>query len=253
MAHHSDLTSNDDTVLSKIFDPESAPNARLMVDSLLPRDPHTSEETLQKIQGQERSIIDTVEKSLGVGGEPDIGRNAKLAEAYSQLSSLIDTFPEAASLRNNRAQLSRMMLGPMLTSDSEDDEPTKPSLPTLLNTVSDLDKAIELCQPPAPSQAISPFQCRILGQAYTQRAALFHSASKDPNLMAKIRKLGKQFSDWDANDFKEAASQDFFMGGRYGNEIGKALAVHTNPTAKLCGQMVQEAMKREMAVGPSAS
>ena len=46
-------------------------------------------------------------------------------------------------------------------------------------------------------------------------------------------------------DFEEAASRDFALGGRYGNEIAKGLAVSTNPTAKLCGQMVREAMKKE--------
>lgn len=35
------------------------------------------------------------------------------------------------------------------------------------------------------------------------------------------------------------------MGGRYGNEVAKALAVAANPTAKLCGEIVREAMVRE--------
>jgi hypothetical protein len=39
------------------------------------------------------------------------------------------------------------------------------------------------------------------------------------------------------------------MGGRYGNEIAKALAVSANPTAKLCGEMVREAMRKEYAGG----
>jgi hypothetical protein len=41
------------------------------------------------------------------------------------------------------------------------------------------------------------------------------------------------------------ASRDFMLGGRYGNQIAKALAVATNPTAKLCGSIVQEAMSKE--------
>lgn len=35
------------------------------------------------------------------------------------------------------------------------------------------------------------------------------------------------------------------MGGRYGNEVAKALAVASNPTAKLCGAIVKEAMRKE--------
>jgi hypothetical protein len=54
---------------------------------------------------------------------------------------------------------------------------------------------------------------------------------------------------WSAVDFEENASKDFMMGGRFGNEIAKALAVSTNPTAKLCGEMVREAMRKEYAGG----
>lgn len=56
---------------------------------------------------------------------------------------------------------------------------------------------------------------------------------------------------WEKIDFEEAASRDFALGGRYGNEVAKGLAVSTNPTAKLCGQMVREAMKKEY--GPAFS
>jgi hypothetical protein len=54
---------------------------------------------------------------------------------------------------------------------------------------------------------------------------------------------------WKTIDFEENASRDFMMGGRYGNEIAKALAVSTNPTAKLCGEMVRGAMRKEYAGG----
>ena len=46
-------------------------------------------------------------------------------------------------------------------------------------------------------------------------------------------------------DLEEMASRDFVMGGRYGNEIARGLAVATNPTAKLCGSIVREAMRKE--------
>ena len=52
---------------------------------------------------------------------------------------------------------------------------------------------------------------------------------------------------WKTIEFEEHASRDFMMGGRYGNEIAKALAVSANPTAKLCGEMVREAMRKEYA------
>ena len=50
-------------------------------------------------------------------------------------------------------------------------------------------------------------------------------------------------------EFEEHASRDFVMGGRYGNEIARALAVSANPTAKLCGEMVREAMRKEYGGG----
>ena len=253
MAAQFDLTTNDDTILSKIFDPESTPGVHLMIDNQLPRDPHIDDVTLSTIQSQEKTIVSSVEGILQDDQNTEIGQKAKLCNAYSQLSSLIDTYPQAASVRNNRAQLARMILGPDLIGELKTSEATGACLPTVQSLLQDLDKAIELASPSNISQAVSPFQCHLLGQAYTQRAALFHAASKDPNLMARFRNLGTMFSNWDVNDFEEAASRDFFMGGRYGNEIGKALAVHTNPTAKLCGQMVQEAMKREMAIGSSAA
>jgi hypothetical protein len=43
---------------------------------------------------------------------------------------------------------------------------------------------------------------------------------------------------------EEASARDFFMGGRYGNEIGKAMVVHTNPYAKMCGNIVKEVARR---------
>ena len=57
--------------------------------------------------------------------------------------------------------------------------------------------------------------------------------------------LVKEIRGWTVVEFAEAASRDFWMGGRYGNEVARGLAVHANPTAKLCGQMVKEAMRRE--------
>lgn len=57
--------------------------------------------------------------------------------------------------------------------------------------------------------------------------------------------LERKETTWQKLDFEEAASRDFALGGRYGNDIAKGLAVSTNPTAKLCGQMVREAMKKE--------
>lgn len=70
-------------------------------------------------------------------------------------------------------------------------------------------------------------------------------------MTAKLFSVGRQDLgerkevQWSKMEFEAAASRDFALGGRYGNEIAKGLAVATNPTAKLCGQIVREAMKKE--------
>lgn len=112
-------------------------------------------------------------------------------------------------------------------------------------TLSDLDRAIELLTPRKLYSKLSPQTARTLSMAHTQRAAIYHTTSKlfvsNPLSIDPERRESK----WTELDFAENASRDFAMGGRYGNEIAKGLAVSTNPTAKLCGQMVREAMKKE--------
>jgi len=49
-----------------------------------------------------------------------------------------------------------------------------------------------------------------------------------------------------AAHFEELASADFAIAGRYGNKTARDLAVKTNPYAKLCGQIVREALQREI-------
>lgn len=93
---------------------------------------------------------------------------------------------------------------------------------------------------------MSPHAAKTLSMAHTQRAALYHHTSK---MLAKGGEVDvaedRKEARWQKLDFEGAASLDFAMGGRYGNEIAKGLAVSTNPTAKLCGQIVREAMKKE--------
>jgi hypothetical protein len=45
---------------------------------------------------------------------------------------------------------------------------------------------------------------------------------------------------------EERASHDFSMAGKYGSELARAMAVRTNPYAKMCGAIVQTAMRNEM-------
>lgn len=68
------------------------------------------------------------------------------------------------------------------------------------------------------------------------------SFTEQQNLPAQLRGLSR-------NDLEELASRDFTMGGRYGDESARGMAVRTSPYAKLCGQIVQEAMKGDFVGG----
>ena len=46
--------------------------------------------------------------------------------------------------------------------------------------------------------------------------------------------------------FEELASRDFSVAGRYGNKTAQQLAIKTNPYAKMCGQIVKEALRQEI-------
>jgi hypothetical protein len=240
MAKSLRLTKNDDTVLSQIFNPESAPSPAILVDLTMAADPHVTDEHIE--------LAETALK------EPrgSIRREEVLHEAYRGLTDLIDAYPFYASARNNRAQLVRLQYGePVLVSDNTAISPSQVAS-SILSAFSDLSIAISLLSPSLLKAAVSPSQCRTLAQAHTQRGALYLATSKalcsQSNTLANaphLKALITEQSSWTRQDFEEAASKDFFMGGRYGNNIAKVLAVHTNPTAKMCGQMVQEAMKRE--------
>ena len=71
------------------------------------------------------------------------------------------------------------------------------------------------------------------------------SSSTTPNsqqLPAQLRGLRRA-------DREEMASRDFAMGARYGDEDARAMAVRTSPYAKLCGEIVKEAMRGDAMRG----
>ena len=96
---------------------------------------------------------------------------------------------------------------------------------------------------------MAPTAAKTLSSALTQRGAVYLQTGK----LLGDRKLdmddSRKESRWDQYQFQEAASHDLALGGRYGNDIAKNLAVSVNPTAKLCGQIVREAMRKEYGPG----
>jgi hypothetical protein len=87
----------------------------------------------------------------------------------------------------------------------------------------------------------------LLAQAHTQLGAIFYAAFKDLDSEEDMVPSQLKGTTWCKDRFEEEASRMFYLGGLYGNEVAKALAVHTNPHAKLCGSIVKEAMRKELA------
>lgn len=216
------------------------------------------------IATKEKRIVLAVQQSeLELAGlRPKTG--ADPVDAYkkclSELGALLSENPSYASARNNRAQAIRRLYGDGLLvvrlepSDSRllSSSDRSARLSAACQALSDLETCISLLSPTSSNARLSPHAAKTLSLAHTQRAAIYHQTSK---MLARggevdIDPLRREAS-WQRLDFEEAASTDFALGGRYGNEIAKGLAVSTNPTAKLCGQMVKEAMKKEY--GPAFS
>ncbi|KAG6360309.1 hypothetical protein INS49_011366 [Diaporthe citri] len=259
------LSTRDLNILEKIQDPEFDPSQVVQVDETLPKDPHITDVTeYERIATEERRLILTVQQAeiqlAGPGPKTGLDFLKTYEECVAGLSELVSTNPSYASARNNRAQATRRLHGDgMLVSglepsdsplvvDCDSDERRSAARRTLW----DLDTCISLLTPSGSYPRLSRQAARTLSSAHTQRAAIYHQTSK---MLAKGGVLNvdqeRAEAGWEKIDFEEAASRDFALGGRYGNEVAKGLAVSTNPTAKLCGQMVREAMKKEY--GPAFS
>lgn len=264
------LTKHDLGVLEKIKDPESGPSAPILIDDSLPRDPNITDTALyQRISERERDIISSIQQlELQIAGlkpnpssEPLLGQ---YQDCVRRLDELVAKCPKYASARNNRAQARRRVFGDRMLVKAEgvtNKGAEAPLYPTAKDSeiiaasktvLEDLDTAISFLTPRTPFTPLSSQAAKTLSQAYTQRGALYHLTSKalsssgeGPSTM-RIDAERKE-ARWLAVDFEENASRDFMLGGRYGNEIARQLAVSTNPTAKLCGDMVRGAMRKEYA------
>jgi hypothetical protein len=247
-------------VLGKIQDPESDPSMMVYVDLELPKDPHIRDlEAYAKLARQERDIIVSIQEleTRNMRQQTTSDSNADVVKSYhdcvSKFGDLIEQYPHYASARNNRTQALRRLCGDsMLVSKvaqlpqallREVDESQR--LEMARTVLRDLDQAIMLLTPAGRYPRMSPQAARTLSLAHTQRAAIYLATSKLMELGTLSVPTGRREANWSKLEFEENASRDFAMGGRYGNEIAKGLAVSTNPTAKLCGQMVREAMKKE--------
>ncbi|KAF5007553.1 hypothetical protein FDECE_6144 [Fusarium decemcellulare] len=257
------LSKHDINVLEKIKDPESNPYAGVVLDSSLPRDPNiTDVGVYERVVEKEREIIRSIQKLevqlKDVGSEQ--GKEVAVKgyrECLLAIDGIISEHSNYASARNNRVQILRRLYGDaILLSDTSDntmplvEHPDQAEKKNVVTTaLNDMETSISLLSPSSPTTPISPQAARTLSMAHTQRAAVYLKTAK--LLLHRSLDVDQNLreSKWDKLDFEEAASRDLAFGGRYGNPIAKGLAVSVNPTAKLCGQIVREAMKKEY--GPS--
>lgn len=257
------LSTRDVNVLEKIKDPDFNPDAGVITDESLPRDPHvTNSSDYDNIVQRERGIItkiQTIETEFSESQSQDANETAikGYQQCLAELDTLISEFPNYASARNNRSQMVRRLYGDAMLLDITTGMP----LPLIeqpdaaekrkaaVGALRDLEKSISLLSPATMSTPISSQAARTLAMAYTQRAAIYLRTSKllSDRLLDVDESLDE--ANWTRVEFEQAASHDLAYGGRYGNQIAKGLAVSVNPTAKLCGQIVREAMKKEY--GPS--
>lgn len=252
------LSRRDENVLEKIKDPEADPMHAVMVDPSLPKDPALPDPAVyERVSQRERDIILSMQQlEMQLAGLKTATTAPEPVEEYrtcvSRLGELVSEFPKYGSARNNRAQALRRLYGDAVllqTSDSRalvQNADGSDRRKAAVLVLSDLDEAIAALTPRSLFAAISPQAGKTLSLAHTQRAAIYHATAKSLSTGSVLDvDPGRKEAGWTKVEFEEAASRDFALGGRYGNEVAKGLAVATNPTAKLCGEMVREAMKKE--------
>ncbi|KFY36398.1 hypothetical protein V494_05038, partial [Pseudogymnoascus sp. VKM F-4513 (FW-928)] len=160
-----------------------------------------------------------------------------ITTAISALSALIDTHPTYPSAYNNRAQALRLLHGSDLTVREAEES----------GIMRDLAEAIRLCTPTSTG-----LQADILAKAYTQRGAILLLTSttmrgretdgeKDGGAVQTLVLGGKS-----ADEVEEMARADFREGKRWGSEVAGEMDVKMNPVRKLCGEIVREAMVRDL-------
>lgn len=245
------LSSNDSAVLQALFDAESSPSSAPQHDSSLPKLPHISDSELPALQELELKAIRPLNTS-----DENIPSET-IQTAISELSEIIEKNPNYASAYLNRAQALRLLIDtqiktPTTTTTSPPASLPQPSHATQL--FKDIAQTISLLTPATSTSPVSPLQSRTLANAHTHRAYILYKAGRPgdgdseneknhhiANLVPpQLRELGNE-------RLEEMASYDFQLGGRYGNEVAKQMAVMTNPYAKMCGAIVKDAMKAEIA------
>lgn len=277
------LSRQDIDILGKILDPESSADGVPRQDASLPKDPHiTDPGEYAQVSQQERDLVLTLQQAdmelAGLGSRTLPDPLATYRTAVEELGQLVSKYPKYASAMNNRAQALRRLYGDsmLLVSEpavkSEQTEQTETgdsgitaAPPAILpagaatseertqaaeTVLVDLERAIALLlpmeSPSASPAALSPTATKTLAQAFTQRGVLYYETSRQLGAGKICNSLvNRPEAKWSKEVFEEAAARSLDLGGRFGSELARELAVQINPTAKLCGQIVQQMMSDE--------
>jgi hypothetical protein len=244
----SSLSSNDAVVLNLVFDPESsgAFSSALIDPTIPPALPHIPAYLLQTLRSAELAAIQPLNVS-----SPS---SSLIQCALGQLTDLIIANPAYASAYNNRAQALRLLVGDDLYSGA-----------VRRSTLwSDLCQAIVLATPTEKGAKVSTLQGSVLSAAHAQRGHLLWKAAKtcndDSGPGTRVTKgeegeegeeeegryLPEPLKGFGKARLEEMASIDFEIAGRYGDQGAQKMAASTNPYARLCGDIVREAMKVEI-------
>lgn len=222
------LSGNDAAVLGTLFDPEASLSDSARFDNSSPNGFTVHE--LESIQRQEREAL------LPLNTENP--SEDEMLTSISNLDHLIEEYPRYASAWNNRAQARRMLFnGGSIQARGV----------LLRNIVEDLDQAIVITSPISLNASVSNGNAKVLASAYTHRGLLFWAASRSAELRLALTRFVERLADADSETLEEVASHEFALGGRYGNDVARQVAVKTNPYAKLCGNIVKEAMEKEIS------
>jgi len=224
------LSQKDQLVLGALFDSESSPSTAAPIDpTSTPSLPGISTTTLLSLQDQETEAI----RPLSSDSPPRVAIEA----AITQLTALITDHPTYASAYNNRAQAVRLLVGDDLTSSAASQSTIS----------SDLSRACELAAPSSPNTAVSALQAKILASAHTHRGHLLLRASRTMAAAPeKTDDLPAELRGADREALERMAAREFQLGGRFGNAVARQMAVQLNPYAKMCGEIVREAIQGDI-------
>lgn len=225
MATATGLTQNDTVVLNMLFNPESATSG---VQQSQPSETSRGAR-YEDLERLESSVIESINSN-------DVS-SSKILKAIAAFDEILKADPEFASAYNDRAQARRML-------HNIKDLHQHPGDVELI--MQDLNSAIHYASSTENHAVSSAAEARVSAAAYTHRGYMFFRCARDAELRSVVGSIDGYCSEH-ASFWEEIASRDFAMGGKFGNPLAKRMAVHTNPYAKLCGEMVKQAIHAELS------